>query len=484
MHWTVVAAKRRTSALSFLLPAGIETKQTMVRKSCYANFGFGLVLFLSTVHADAAAVTGWLKDTSFGGGATAALTNANTNSPILGNGASNNADNTAIYAPFPTLSLSNGQRITLSASAQLIGTSSNPDFRWGLFKNDGVGAVTGGWLGYMASAESSTWSKDPSGGNFANATFASIADGRAVSLGQTTEPNGIAFAPGMYDFTMTLERYDDELDVQVSITNDATGFAIVSPSFTESDPSRLTFAFDRVGLLAGSALDADQIHFSNVDVSISEIVQPTLQVHSSGLVVMTNPTGEVHELTQYEITSNAGSLNSTGWTSFDDRENNDPVGSGWDEASSSNANVLAEVNLLSHETLVSGEHVSLGDAFIAGGNPDLAFHYTADGQVRRGVVEYLQSGDYNRDGSVDTADYVLWRKTYGTSMAPGTTADGDGNGQSDDSDYDVFTSNFGRNGSTGGQAMAAPEPSVWALTLLAMPSLFRRVGRSTRKTER
>jgi hypothetical protein len=455
----------------------------MLRKSWCANVGFGVIIFVSVTRTHSAPVTGWLKDTSFGGGASATLTNANTSSPILGNGASNNADNTAIYAAFPTVSLTNGQRITLSASAQLIGTSSNPDFRWGLFKNDGVGAVTGGWLGYMASAESSTWSKDPTGGNFANATFASASDGRGALLGQTTEPNGISFAPGTYDLAMSVERFDNELDVQVSITNNATGFAIVSPYFTEIDPSRITFAFDRVGFLAGSVLDADQIRFSNVDVSISEISRPTLQVHSSGLVVTTNPTSETHELTQYEITSNAGSLNKTGWTSLDDRENDDPVGSGWDEASSSTETVLAEVNLLSHELLVSGEHLSLGNAFSAGANPDLAFRYTADGQVRRGIVEYLQSGDFNRDGSVNTADYVLWRKTYGTATAPGTRADGDGNGHVDAPDYNIFTNNFGRHDPATGSASAAPEPSTWMITLFAMPLLFRHASRSFRKTK-
>jgi hypothetical protein len=320
----------------------------------------------------------------------------------------------------------------------------------------------------MGSAESNVWSKDPSGNNFANATFASVTEGRAVTLGQTIEPNDISFGPGTYNFGLIVERYGGELDVNVSITNEATGFSIVSPSFTEANASRQTFVFDRVGLLAGSTLDADQIRFQNMDVAVSDIARPTLEVHSSGLVVMTNPTNQAEDLTQYEIASAAGSLNPSGWASLDDGESNDPVGSGWDQAGGSSANLLAEVNLLSSETLTAGEHRSLGEAFVAGAAPDLAFHYTAAGEIRRGIVKYVQSGDFNRDGSVDAADYVLWRKSKGATVPAGSFADGDGNGQIDAADLVVFRNNFGAGDLAAVQAVTAPEPAAWiAISFLA-----------------
>lgn len=424
---------------------------------------------------NAAPVTGWLKDTSFGGGATAALTAANTNSPILGNGASNNADNTAIYAAFPLVSLGNGQRVTLSGSAQMIGSSSNGDFRWGLFKNDGVGAVTGGWLGYMASAESTIWAKDPMGGNFANATFASVTEGRAAALGQVTEPNNLSFAAGTYQFEMAVERFDNEVDVQISIINSNTGFSIVSPTFTETNPTRLTFAFDRVGFLSGSILDADQIRFSGIDVATAEIESPTLNVYSSGLVVIANPTNQSVDMTHYEIISNADALNPAGWTSLDSQENNDPIGEGWEEAGASDSGVLAEVNLLSMSTLDSGERLGLGHAFATGGTQDLAFRYTTpEGEIRRGVVNYLLSGDYNGDGSVDAADYVVWRRSFGASVPFGEGADGDGNGQIDESDYQIWRSHNGLvAGSGSNQSTTVPEPAILPLTLLAMAVLLQ-----------
>ena len=51
-------------------------------------------------------------------------------------------------------------------------------------------------------------------------------------------------------------------------------------------------------------------------------------------------------------------------------------------------------------------------------------------------------GDYNQDGVVDAADYVLWRDSEGQTGA-GLAADGDGNQVVDQSDYDLCGANFG-----------------------------------------
>jgi hypothetical protein len=53
-------------------------------------------------------------------------------------------------------------------------------------------------------------------------------------------------------------------------------------------------------------------------------------------------------------------------------------------------------------------------------------------------------GDYNLNGVVDGADYVLWRKTQGTSVTAFSGADGDGNGVIDASDYGVWRAHFGQ----------------------------------------
>jgi hypothetical protein len=59
------------------------------------------------------------------------------------------------------------------------------------------------------------------------------------------------------------------------------------------------------------------------------------------------------------------------------------------------------------------------------------------------TVTNVSEGDYNLNGAVDAADYVLWRHTLGTSLANGTGADGSGNGVVDQADYDVWRGRFG-----------------------------------------
>jgi hypothetical protein len=53
------------------------------------------------------------------------------------------------------------------------------------------------------------------------------------------------------------------------------------------------------------------------------------------------------------------------------------------------------------------------------------------------------AGDYNRDGSVDAADYVIWRKALGTDVPIYTGADGSGDGIVGPEDYDVYAAHFG-----------------------------------------
>jgi probable HAF family extracellular repeat protein len=53
-------------------------------------------------------------------------------------------------------------------------------------------------------------------------------------------------------------------------------------------------------------------------------------------------------------------------------------------------------------------------------------------------------GDYNGNGVVDAADYVVWRKTLGSSVPNFTAADGNGNGVIDEGDHDVWRAKFGQ----------------------------------------
>lgn len=85
-------------------------------------------------------------------------------------------------------------------------------------------------------------------------------------------------------------------------------------------------------------------------------------------------------------------------------------------------------------------------------------------------ISYLVvlAGDYDGNGTVDAADYNVWRSTLGTSVAAGTGADGDRNGMVDANDYGVWRGHFGQSaaGMGAGAIAAVPEPST--LALLAM----------------
>jgi endoglucanase Acf2/endonuclease/exonuclease/phosphatase family metal-dependent hydrolase len=53
------------------------------------------------------------------------------------------------------------------------------------------------------------------------------------------------------------------------------------------------------------------------------------------------------------------------------------------------------------------------------------------------------AGDYNRNGTVDASDYVLWSDTRGQHVIPGTGADGVGDGVINGLDYTFWKSHFG-----------------------------------------
>ena len=87
-------------------------------------------------------------------------------------------------------------------------------------------------------------------------------------------------------------------------------------------------------------------------------------------------------------------------------------------------------------------------------------------------------GDYNKDGVVDAADYVVWRNTQGQtgSDLADHPADGDHNYVVGSADYAVWRAHFGQplNGgspaagtSLGTIASSVPEPAGWLLAALA-----------------
>ena len=92
-------------------------------------------------------------------------------------------------------------------------------------------------------------------------------------------------------------------------------------------------------------------------------------------------------------------------------------------------------------------------------------------------------GDYNQNGAVEAADYVVWRKTLGQVVALGTAADGDADGRITPADYDVWRANFGNTDAGAGQLTSAvPEPASLVLALLLLGLLLLPAcGRQSRR---
>jgi hypothetical protein len=90
--------------------------------------------------------------------------------------------------------------------------------------------------------------------------------------------------------------------------------------------------------------------------------------------------------------------------------------------------------------------------------------------LERAVPPSIETtGDYNGDGTVNAADYTVWRDTLGQNVDPGTGADGEPDGTIDVADYNFWKSKFGNViAGTGATSVAVPEPT----TTLILSGLF------------
>jgi len=449
--------------------------------------------------ATAVPVTGWQVDPILQAARPAPpLAGTASASPTLGDGTANSADNHAIWAPFSTMALANGEQITLSGSVTMLGTvPTNGNMRIGLFKDDGAAPATGGWRGYVMDSGSGGSGgamvvRNPAATDFATATFVSTTGGRGVSVAAPVQTD-VLLSDGTYQFELTASRYGNEIELTGSILG-PDGFSNIFPSssadyppgntFDETTAIPAGFQFDRVGFLSGDALQADQMSYANVDVSKSAFSALSLEVTTSGpnagKMQIVNNSGASFDMSYYQIVSATGSLDLGGWTSLDDQEG-DPTGIAWEEAGGSTGLVLSEANAQGATTLTpTSQPLNLGTAFDSGGFQDLRFHYgLPDGTLIRGMVEYVAGpsdlpGDFNGDQVVNGADLTEWKADFGVD----DDSDADDDGDSDGQDFLIWQRNVGDTGVTAA-ASAVPEPAALALAAIALAPLAarRRVAR-------
>ncbi|MEZ6098270.1 MAG: dockerin type I domain-containing protein [Pirellulaceae bacterium] len=88
-------------------------------------------------------------------------------------------------------------------------------------------------------------------------------------------------------------------------------------------------------------------------------------------------------------------------------------------------------------------------------------------------------GDYNGNGTVDAADYTVWKDSFGSTTA--LAADGNGDGTVDAADYTVWKDNCG----IGAGVASVPEPAAGATWMaIALSSLLAFRNRPHGKTSR
>ncbi len=437
----------------------------------------------------AAPVTGWIVDPDTGGSQSKISAGAATDSPVIGTGAADSAAAVAIYAPIsgpadalPDVSLAVGQQVTLSGQVTLAGiVSSRNQFRFGLFNEAGPAVDNKGWLGYLGNNSSgndsqsgSLSSRDPAGTDFATTTFISTTNGRAHLLG--TSIDGGNFTSGAYNFSLTVARLNPvNLTINASLTSEQ-GWVQEWTDAVETSASRITYNFNRVGFLSGGSMSADQVSFSGIDVTASQI--PTLPVltlrvttsgPNAGSARIVNTMGEDVDLVYYEITGDAGALSPTLWTSLDDHERGDAELEGWDEAAGVSSKLLSEVVLSGHETIAAGEALGLGRPILPVGQSNLSFKFALpdNDALLPGIVEYVPggpAGDFDADGDVDSGDLKLWSSDLG--LGGGSDANGDHN--TDGADLLAWQQTF-----TGPAATPAMQPVPESATdLLALAAVL------------
>jgi hypothetical protein len=95
-----------------------------------------------------------------------------------------------------------------------------------------------------------------------------------------------------------------------------------------------------------------------------------------------------------------------------------------------------------------------------------------------GVPKTGVAGDFDRDGDADGRDFVLWQRSYGSSMWAGSGADGNSNGIVDAADLAIWQGAYGAGLVA---ALPVPEPTAWCFALQGVLVMTRACRKSTRR---
>jgi dockerin type I repeat protein len=205
-----------------------------------------------------------------------------------------------------------------------------------------------------------------------------------------------------------------------------------------------------------------------------------LQVNTSSGAVSVVGGGSSNSLDYYEINSAGGGLvasNFNGIRGDGGLPAGNGSGNGWELGGSNSSTSLTEAYLTGQSTIAAAAAgLPIGSIYNTGANSqDLQFtYYTNDSVQHIGMVEYVTSvlPDFNGNGFVDAADYVVWRKNNGR-VGGATLSQGDANGDGNvnSTDYNLWRASFGLAAGSGVGSLASgtvPEPSTGLLLVAAV----------------
>lgn len=242
-----------------------------------------------------------------------------------------------------------------------------------------------------------------------------------------------------------------------------TPYAPVHAAFGAPGAEDLEFEYQTAD---GATLTA-QVKYTGVDLSNNLVLKVD---PSTGRAHIQNTSEFDVSIDGYSIFTDSNSLRPSEWSSLADQDVSD-----WIEAGPTSDN-LSELKPTDSMLVESGEVISLGKIFDPTKPHDLEFEFRrvvgVAGSIMQGLVTYAAvrlPGDYDNDGTVDAADYTLWRDSLGQAGA-NLPADGNYDGTIDAGDYEIWKSHFGdSDGAGAGTAgQGVPEPTTLGICFCGM----------------
>ena len=258
---------------------------------------------------------------------------------------------------------------------------------------------------------------------------------------------------------------DDTYDDQRTTLGFNTG------TVTAGDQLFISFAFDGTDA-SNPFVGVDEVQIlgeANIGAKVNT---------ATGNVTLFGDTAFDFDITGYSLTSALGQLVPGSLTSLESQGVGDVSmtpddGIGFEVLGTPSGSEIAEGHLTTFTTFDNTTDLSLGNIFntaTAVGDRDLALTLTtASGEELSAIVEYVTTtaveGDYNGDGTVNLADYTVWRDNLGAANEAALNNNGDGGGVTA-SDYSYWKARFGNTAGSGSLVVGSaqvPEPATLCL---------------------